>query len=357
MTLRITVVMAAFAAAVVTMVWVPSVVPTSGDGPGSTGGPVGGTTERGGGGLTTPGDVPQTSALWSANIGGTTRTGLDTDSVGSILYRGTKRLTQVPTIDGESRAMEVCQGFPQISVSQTGASNAPGGGIKLYLDFVECVVRVDELTRTNIGVYAATSHESSGQTTLAWPTRRTVSAYPIAWMPSMTDSHGVPDFTIRPVSRRSRLIGSLEDWAQYDLTKVEINRVYRLSDPLEPVSYNGFCRTNSVWDEHIRWSTNECTGAQLVVAGQVRAWARGRFNAEVVMEGTSLNGNPRHTIYLHLEGKANGDVWKTCTFSPYAIRFLEATFARSGGFPFGWGFRSGPWGVRVDCRHTQSLTR
>lgn len=357
MTLRISVVLVAFAAAVVTMVWVPSVVPTSGDGPGSTGGPIGGTTERGGGGLTTPGDVPQTSALWSANIGGTTRSGLDTDSVGSILYRGTKRLMQLPTITGESVAREVCQGFPEISVSQAGSSNTPGGGIKLRLDFDECVVRVEELTRTNIGVYTATGQESSSPTTLAWPTRRTVRAYPIAWMPPRTDSHGVPDFTIRPVSRRSQLIGSIEDWVQNDLTKVEINRVYRLSDPLEPVSFNGFCRTNSVWDEHIRWSNNECIGDQLVVAGQVRAWARGRFNAEVVARGTSLKGDPRHTIYLRLEGAANGDVTKTCTFSPYAIRFLKATFAPTG-IPFGvLGHLPISYGVRVDCRHTQSLTR
>ena len=280
-----------------------------------------------------------------------------TDSVGSILYRGTKRSMQVPTIDGESRAVEVCQGFPEISVTQAGSSNAPGGGIKLRLDFGECVVRVDELTRTNIGVYAATGNESSGPTTLAWPTRRTVSAYPIAWMPSRTDSHGVPDFTRRPVSRRSRLIGSIEDSLQYDLTKVEINRVYRLSDPLEPVSFDAFCRTNSVWDEHIRWSTNECTGDQLVVAGQVRAWARGRFNAEVVTEGTSLKGDPRHTIYLRLEGTANGDVTKTCTFSPYAIRFLKATFAPTG-IPFGvLGHLPISYGVRVDCRHTPFPTR
>lgn len=357
MTLRITVVMAAFAAAVVTMVWVTSVVPTSGDGPGSTGGPVGGTTERGGGGLTTPGDVPLTSALWSANIGGTTRTGLDTDSVGSILYRGTKRLTQVPTIDGESRAVEVCQGFPEISVSQTGASNAPGGGIKLRLDFNECVVRVDELTRTNIGVFADTDEELTMPTR---PTSRTARAYPIAWWPQRTAPPEIADTSRSAYSRGSRLIGSIEDRAQYDLTRVEINRVYRLSDPLEPVSYSGVCRTNSIFDGHIRWSNNECIGDQLVVAGRVRAWARGRFDAEVVREGTSLNRDPRHTVYLHLEGTADGDSTKTCTFSPHAIRRLEATFAPTN--PLFWlpswvPLLSGPYGVTVDCRHREFFVR
>ncbi len=348
MTLRITVVVVALAAVGVTMVWLPAAVPASGDGPGSTGAPTGGTAAGGGGGLTTPGDVPQTSELWSATIGGTTTTGLDTDSVGNILYRGTKRLMQVPTITGERRAQEVCQGFPEISVSQAGASNTPGGGIKLWLDFAECVVRVNELTSTNIGVFAATGDDMTMPTTLAWPTRRTVNAYPIVWKPSAADAFGRSDDQINPFWWRSQLVGALEDRLAFDMTRVEINRRYGLGNPLRALEFSKDCRATNVFPNHIVWIYDECIGNQLVVAGQVRAWARGRFHAVVRSEGTSLNRDSRHTIYLHLEGTINGDVTKTCTFSPYAIRHLEATFAPSNEL---FKRYRGGYGVRVDCWH------
>ena len=349
MTLRIAGAIVAIATVVVAMVWIPAAVPASGDGPGSTGAPTGGTAAGGGGGLTTPGDVPQTSELWSATIGGTTRTGLDTDSIGSILYRGTKQLIQVPTIAGESRAQEVCQGFPEISVSQSGASNAPGGSVKLRLDFAECVVRVDELTRTNVGVFAASGAGLAIPTTLAWPTQRTVEFRPIAWRASAADAFDRADDEINPFYWRSRLIGSIEDAVGFDLTRVEINRRYGLRIPLRSLAYSRDCRAASIFPDHILWFEDECTGNQSLVAGQMRAWARGRFHAEVVREGTSLNRDSRHTIYLHLEGSTDGDVTKTCTFSPYGIRHLEATFARTN--PLFWLYPGG-WGVRVDCRHS-----
>ena len=349
MTLRIAGAIVAIATAVVAMVWIPAAVPASGDGPGSTGAPTGGTAAGGGGGLTTPGDVPQTSELWSATIGGTTTTGLDTGSVGSILYRGTKRLMQVPTIAGESRAQEVCQGFPEIVVSQAGSSTGPGGGIKLGLDFADCVVRVDELTRTNIGVFAATDEGMTMPTTLAWPTWRTVRSVPIAWTAPTTELYETAGDRTLPSVLRSRLIGSLEDRAGLDLTRVEIVRRYRRVNPLEAVSYRRDCRAKSIFKNHILWFEDECTGNQSLVAGQMRAWARGRFHAEVVRDGTSLNRDSRHTIYLHLEGTARGDVTKSCTFSPYGIRHLEATFARTN--PLFWIYPGG-WGVRVDCRHS-----
>lgn len=348
MTLRIAGAIVAIATAVVAMVWIPAAVPASGDGPGSTGAPTGGTAAGGGGGLTTPGDVPQTSELWSATIGGTTTTGLDTDSVGNILYRGTKRLMQVPTITGESRAQEVCQGFPEIVVSQAGSSTGPGGGIKLGLDFADCVVRVDDVTRTNIGVFAAPGEGLTIPTTLAWPTWQTVESRPIAWRSSLSERSGSVDEPVSPSVRRSQLVGAIEDRSAVDLSRVEINRSYRLGVPLRAGYYRKRCRAMSVFPDDIIWLNDECTGNQSVVGDQVRAWARGLFHAEVRSQGTSLNRDSRHSIYLLLEGTPNGDVTKSCTFSPYGIRQLEATFGPTNPF----GRLPMRWGVRVDCRHS-----
>ena len=320
------------------------------------GAPTGGTAAGGGGGSTSPGDVPQTDALWSATIGGATRSGLDTGNVSNILYRGTKTLMQVPTIAGKSRAQEVCQGFPEISVSQAGASNAPGGGIKLRLDFDDCVVRVDELTSTIIGVQADQRAANPASRATAWPGRREVKAVPIALTTSAIENPITTADTRSLPLWKSRLIGSLEDAIQFDLTKVEIVRTYRrFTVPLEPASYTRTCRTRSPFAEHFLWSTKECLGAQSVVAGRVRAWARGRFDAQVGLQGASLNRSPRHTIYLHLEGSAAGDVTKTCTFSPYAIRHLEGTFSTLD-WRFRWIFSPGPYGVSVDCKHAQIVS-
>ncbi len=277
---------------------------------------------------------------------------MDTDSVGTILYRGTKSLMQVPTIDGESRAQEVCQGFPEIAVSQAGASNGPGGGVKLRLDFNECLVVVDELTRTSIGVGSMSDSRPAGLRTLAWPSWRTANQVQMAWSDGAAEHEESSVGRFGAPERRSQLIGAIEDWLQLDLTRVEINRSFRLALPLQLGHFKKSCESNSIWRDHIRWHSDECIGEQSLVAGQARAWARGRFHATVIREGTTMNRDSRHTIYLHLEGSANGDVVRSCTFSPYSIRRLTATFAPSWQLTDLLFFAiPGPYRVFVDCRY------
>ena len=349
MTLRIVGMMVAIAAVAVTMVLVPAAVPTSGDAPGMTGAPTGGGTAGGGDGLTVPGGDSQANDLWSANIGGTTTTGLDTSDVGRVLYQGTKRLIQTQLPTGDSAAVEVCEGFPEVTVSQTGASGGPGiDGIKLRLDFNACTVSVGELTKTSVGVHRTSprlDHSDDFYATSRWPIAR---ASNISWSSSnpvvQWQTLGTP---VRV--RKSRLIGSLEDWVMRDLTTVEIVRTLQIN-PLRTNAVTRSCRPHSPFRGQIRWYRDACESGYQTVAGQERAWARGRFHAEVqdAHRGTTLHGDPRHTTYIQLQGDASADQVRSCTFSPYNIRRLQATFSKQGIFRLLW---AGPYGVTVDCRY------
>lgn len=349
MTLRIVGMMVAFAAVAVTMVLVPAAVPTSGDSPGTTGAPTGGGTAGGGDGLTVPGGDAQASNLWSANIGGTTTSGLDTSDIGRVLYRGTKRLIQTQSPTGDGATVEVCEGFPEITVSQSGASSGPGvDGIKLRLDFAACAVYIGELTRTSVGVDHPGDSRSRGPGAFSPSHRPYARNTSIAWFKPRTESGESVDVT-HGLPRFGRLWGSLEDWVQRDLTKVEVSRTL-LKNPLRTTGFAKYCRTDSPFEEQIRWYNDECLGGHQTVAGQERAWARGRFHAEVqdAHRGTTLHGDSRHTIYIRLQGDASADQVRSCTFSPYNIRRLRATFSKVGIFTW---WLAGPYGVTVDCRY------
>lgn len=245
--------------------------------------------------------------------------------------------------------VEVSQGFPEITVSARGSLNGPGAtGIKLDIDFASCSVTVDELTSTNTGSGAGINIPILPPAANAASDYGPPRAVPIAWRGNGLDTRLKED-SWQPAVRRSRLAGKLEDRAGIALTRVEINRSYTLSQPLRPGYYRKRCSTNSVFKDHILWINNTCIGEQSMVAGRIRAWARGRFHAVVRREDTSLNRDSRHTTYLLLEATANGDVVRRCTFSPYGIRHLEATFAPTN-FVF-WLYPGG-YGVRVDCDHS-----
>lgn len=353
MTLRIVGMMVAFAAVAVTMVLVPAAVPTSGDSPGTTGAPTGGGTAGGGDGLTVPGGDAQASNLWSANIGGTTTSGLDTSDIGRVLYRGTKRLIQTQSPTGDGATAEVCEGFPEITVSQSGASSGPGvDGIKLRLDYSACEIQVGSLTSAHTGVTSMLQRGGSA-VTLGLNGMPNVANTPIAWqgvhIPLETSAGANPSGT----RRLSRLTGAIEDRLQLDLTNVEIRRHYDTTNLTDAVfSYD--CDTQSPFSEYIQWHEDACTGNNGMVATRLRAWARGRFHAELrsfLGMRARLNRDSRHTIYLRLEASGATEPVRSCTFTPVGIRGLTATFPRLDP-----RFLIKPdWSVTVDCRYTTGI--
>ena len=338
------------ATAVVGVPWATGDPPTGTGGGGSGGGgPPGGIADA-------PEGASMDDGLWSATVGGTEYGGLGAGDVGKLLWQGGKVTRTYVDDAGIPRTVQVCEGFPEITLESTARATEPGSGsATATMDLINCTVTLSELTHTTTGVHTNLDR-NPGPQGLSWDGSDRVSALPISWF-------GSPDGVLFPLEsrpgfsrqRNSSVTGRLKakDFLRLRLTKTELKRRYRISD-LETIRRSWDCDANSpARGAGVFWEEDDCDGDAYVSLGRARAWAQGRFHGEIrgtvpLTDGkrARFNRSTRHIINLLLVGTSSHEI-RRCTVSPNSIEDLVVTI------PFPTGTET--LGVQFECDYSSRV--
>lgn len=107
--------------------------------------------------LEVEGDDSDDVELWSAKVGESEFTGLDTSNVGDILFKGDLVSKTIVDDEGNETTIQVCAGIPPIETSMESGFETPGAdSIELFLDLSKC-----EVSLTSV-VYGVVDENISG---------------------------------------------------------------------------------------------------------------------------------------------------------------------------------------------------